>query len=133
VNEGDIVAVRVCTSCERELPLETEFHRDSNGRDGRKSICRQCASARTSQWKRENRERANAGTAAYKRRHKERVNARNAVAVAVMRADLTRQPCEVCGEPETEAHHEDYARRLDVQWLCHEHHRQADAARRMAA
>jgi len=40
---------------------------------------------------------------------------------------LTPQPCEVCGDPETEKHHEDYDFPLDVRWLCHEHHRMVTA------
>lgn len=40
---------------------------------------------------------------------------------------LTKQPCEVCGDPDTEKHHEDYDYALDVRWLCHEHHRMVTA------
>lgn len=36
---------------------------------------------------------------------------------------LERQPCEVCGDPKSEAHHDDYDRPLDVTWLCRAHHR----------
>ncbi len=36
---------------------------------------------------------------------------------------LVRQPCVVCGEPKSEAHHEDYDRQLDVTWLCRAHHK----------
>lgn len=36
---------------------------------------------------------------------------------------LERQPCEVCGDPKSEAHHHDYDRPLDVTWLCRAHHR----------
>jgi ribosomal protein S27AE len=35
---------------------------------------------------------------------------------------LVRQPCEVCGSPKTHAHHDDYARPLEVRWLCALHH-----------
>lgn len=44
---------------------------------------------------------------------------------------LVRQPCEVCGEVEVHAHHEDYSRPADVRWLCSKchswwHHRVTD-------
>jgi hypothetical protein len=41
---------------------------------------------------------------------------------AVKLGALTRQPCEECGRVEVEAHHDDYARPLDVRWLCRWHH-----------
>jgi hypothetical protein len=39
---------------------------------------------------------------------------------------LKRQPCEVCGDPSTDAHHENYAKPLAVRWLCRTHHRRRD-------
>jgi hypothetical protein len=33
-----------------------------------------------------------------------------------------------CGEPRVDAHHDDYARPLDVRWLCRPHHRLTHAA-----
>lgn len=38
------------------------------------------------------------------------------------RGELKRQPCEVCGEVSVVAHHDDYAKPLDVRWLCRSHH-----------
>ena len=43
--------------------------------------------------------------------------------LAVRRGELRRSPCEVCGDVKTDAHHEDYARPVDVRWLCRKHHR----------
>ena len=50
--------------------------------------------------------------------------ARNAVLGLIHRGQLERGPCEVCGEPDAQAHHDDYARPLEVRWLCDSHHRQ---------
>jgi len=37
---------------------------------------------------------------------------------------LVKKPCEICGMEKVHAHHDDYARPLDVRWLCEIHHRQ---------
>lgn len=41
---------------------------------------------------------------------------------AIARGDLTRQPCEVCGAVNVDAHHDDYSKPLEVRWLCRVHH-----------
>lgn len=41
---------------------------------------------------------------------------------AIDKGILVRQPCQVCGEQKVQAHHDDYSKPLDVQWLCVTHH-----------
>lgn len=41
---------------------------------------------------------------------------------ALRRGDLVRCSCEVCGSQNAEAHHDDYAKPLEVRWLCRRHH-----------
>ncbi len=43
---------------------------------------------------------------------------------AIRSGKLTRQPCEKCGNPRSEAHHDDYSKPLAVRWLCFKHHRE---------
>ena len=36
---------------------------------------------------------------------------------------IEKAPCEVCGCEKAEAHHADYERPYDVNWLCRRHHK----------
>ena len=55
----------------------------------------------------------------------ERRRASNLVYTAVLNGVLIKQRCEVCGTKKgIQAHHDDYAKPLDVRWLCRSHHKQ---------
>lgn len=43
---------------------------------------------------------------------------------------LTKQPCLICGDPNSQKHHEDYSKPLDVIWLCPKHHAELHKNRR---
>lgn len=68
----------------------------------------------------------------------EKSRARGAVSHAIRTGRLERRPCEwvlpesegklTCGERTVDGHHDDYARPLDVRWLCRRHHRLTHAA-----
>lgn len=61
-----------------------------------------------------------------KNRDKIKVNARMAVYRSVKKGITIKQPCEKCYSKKVQAHHEDYSKPLEVIWLCHKHHRDAD-------
>lgn len=46
-----------------------------------------------------------------------RANARATAKVYLRRGKLARQPCS-CGSVKVEMHHDDYAKPLEVRWLC---------------
>lgn len=56
------------------------------------------------------------------RRHREKYpekhHARHVLNHAIAAGKVSPQPCAECGEHETEAHHPDYLKPLDVVWLC---------------
>jgi hypothetical protein len=133
-----------CSRCGEEKPVEG-FHRCNHSHDGRKRECRECARERVRIYREKNRERllveqrasyraSREQTLAYQQRyrteHPERKRVRGAVERAVRSGKLQRQPCQVCGVEPAEAHHPNYDRALDVQWLCRSHHRQIHAGSR---
>ena len=56
--------------------------------------------------------------------HPEKNIARSRVGHAIRSGRLVRTPCEICKNPDVEAHHTDYSKPLDVQWLCFKCHRE---------
>ena len=63
--------------------------------------------------------------ARYISRNQNKRNAHNIVSNAIRDKKLFRMPCEVCGIIEgVHAHHDDYAKPLNIRWLCSFHHRQ---------
>ena len=60
--------------------------------------------------------------AEWRDRNPEAYRAHNAVNNAIKVGKLVRQPCSVCGEVRSAAHHEDYSKPFDVIWFCHRHH-----------
>lgn len=54
----------------------------------------------------------------YPKKHSARLMLSN----AVRDGKITRMPCVVCGSPDSEGHHDNYDKPLDVVWLCPKHH-----------
>jgi len=59
----------------------------------------------------------------YRAKYPERRKAEQAVERAIKKGTLIRQPCEVCGDPRAQAHHDDYSKPLIIRWLCDKHHK----------
>lgn len=66
----------------------------------------------------------------WRERNPEKDRARKLTYVAIRNGTLVKEPCFICGEDETEAHHHDYKKPLEVVWLCKKHHQEADKIRR---
>lgn len=59
---------------------------------------------------------------AYIKRNPEKRKAHQAVSNAIRDGKLIRESCEKCGNDDSEAHHDDYSKPLDIRWLCKKHH-----------
>lgn len=68
------------------------------------------------------------GTEVWNRRNPLAARAHSQVTYALARGRIHRGPCEFCGQLKAEAHHEDYAKPLEVNWLCRSCHKFADLA-----
>ncbi len=66
----------------------------------------------------------------YKESNREKVIARTAVMHAKKCGELIQRPCVSCSNPNSEAHHEDYSKPLDVIWLCSACHGRQHSIRR---
>lgn len=62
----------------------------------------------------------------------QKIVARSRVYSAIRTGDVTPQPCARCGASPAHAHHEDYAKPLEVMWLCHIHHAERHLELRLA-
>jgi hypothetical protein len=91
-----ITAEKTCFKCRVTKPI-TEFYVHPQMADGRLNKCKECNKKDVSE------------------------NYR-APSNAIRDGRLIRQPCEVCGALNVEAHHDDYSKPLTVRWLCRRHH-----------
>lgn len=153
--------MKTCRKCGEPKPLD-EFYAHKNMADGRLSKCKCCAKQDAKAYREASieryraydrgrsqlehrrcarseyqqsdrgRERCMAARRAYLERNPEKRAAHIITWNAIRDGVLIRQPCEECGEPRAEAHHDDYSKPLDVRWLCGRHHRQHHAALRAA-
>lgn len=64
-------------------------------------------------------------------KHSEKHKCRKIFESAVKSGQIKRMPCVICGDENSEGHHEDYTKPLDVIFLCRKHHVEADIKRRL--
>ena len=58
----------------------------------------------------------------HREKYPDRASARAAVSQATRKKTIIREPCVVCGASNSQAHHDDYSKPLEVMWLCPAHH-----------
>ena len=142
-------STKKCAECGRELPL-SEFNKNRKNKDGLQGRCRECFSRYNKARYASSREKFKSDIYAYKKANPYNVldsriktclknpthrNANMALNEAVSAGVVeTPEHCSGCGisgkETRLGAHHYDYAKPLDVVWVCAKCHRSLDAARR---
>jgi len=132
------MTVKVCRICGEEKPIE-QFYRNRMTKDGRRGECKVCCNRLKNEWKMANRQRDNEYVKRSRNRNPESVKrsvygwrklhpgvsaAYSKVRRAVKSGELLRpESCPQCGEKTiVDAHHEDYGKPLDVDWMCRKCH-----------
>jgi hypothetical protein len=142
--------VKACFKCQRVKPME-QFYRHAMMADGHLGKCKACTRAdvaahraanlaRRREYDRQRssepqrRELARRIMLAFRARHPERIKAQRKVRYEVKKGRLARPAtCQWCAnDGRVEGHHNDYAKPLDVLWLCKPCHAIADRERRQS-
>ena len=131
--------IRVCSDCSDTKPL-SEYYRHPKGAGGYSSICKVCIKQKMKlrragpdgeKMRAYDRERAKTPeriehvtkiTRFFRAKHPERYKAHTALNNAIRDGKIVKKPCRVCGSNQVHAHHHDYSKPLDVDWLCALHH-----------
>jgi hypothetical protein len=127
---------KICTKCLNKKPL-SGFYLHPETADKHFSSCKECVRKSSAKYSKSEKGReAIKGRCNnpkwrtyYKQWQKKdriknpgRIHAYNTVRLGLGSGKLTKMPCEVCGNLNVEAHHDDYLKPLDVRWLCKKHH-----------
>jgi len=130
---------KICFKCGDDKPL-SEFYKHSGMKDGHLNKCKNCNKIdvannyknKKQQYQVYEKERFKRTERKehilkyqQKRRKKfpEKARAWNAVSNAIRDGRLIRLPCQNCGDERSQAHHTNYSKPLDVEWLCFKCHR----------
>lgn len=123
-----------CPACKRRRP-RSEFYPDPRASSGLNCYCKDCSrqKARAKYYRHYEKNRAkdrirqttpeykaasNKRKMKYRALNPDRIIAHRILNNAIKRGEMVRQSCSTCGKPNAQAHHHDYSKPLDVEWLC---------------
>lgn len=127
--------IKTCRKCGKEKESHL-FYKQPNSKDGRDSRCSECAkenakrarNERIEHYREYDRKRGSRQDKGYPSEYRDRnpnkYRSHNMVNNNIRSGNLVSQPCEICGETKTVAHHDDYLMPLNVRWMCQAHHKQ---------
>lgn len=143
--------MKTCFKCGTPKDIN-DFYRHPGMKDGRLGKCKECCKSENTANRREkidyyqeyDRERGSlphrvearteyqktpeghkkhvAGAIAWGKRNPRKRAAHTLLKNAIRDGKLRRMPCEKCGSPRSQGHHENYDEPLVVVWLCAKHH-----------
>jgi len=128
--------MKQCFKCQEEKPL-SDYYKHKQMGDGHLNKCKQCTKNDATNHRNDNLEKVREYDRArgnrqpkgylkeYRQKYPNKYKAHNMVNNAVRDGKLFPLPCEVCFKThDLHAHHDDYAKPLNVRWLCSAHHSQ---------
>lgn len=71
-------------------------------------------------------------TRKYRKKNPEKQRATRILNYHIQVGNMVKEFCEICGNPKSEAHHDDYSKPLEVRWLCDFHHKELHKKEREA-
>jgi hypothetical protein len=129
--------LKTCFKCKIEKPI-SEFYKHPETSDGYLGKCKSCTKLDAKENRKNNprvreydRERSKFSErkeyvleTQRKRRRKnpEKYIANLKVHRAIISGKMIKLPCSICGNKNSQAHHEDYNKPLNIIWLCQTHH-----------
>ena len=132
--------MKTCAKCGGSKPI-SQFYRNKNNADNLAGKCKECYKKDVQanylnnrqhylEYEKERRQRPERKACRdkfrtrYEGKYPEKFAAKVILNHAVESGKIMKQPCHICGGKRVEAHHEDYTKPLDVEWLCNKHHRE---------
>jgi hypothetical protein len=132
------MTTKVCFKCNVEWPL-IFFYKHKQMKDGHLNKCKKCTKNDTKEnllknidyYKAYDIERNKTPERIaqqtkyarnYRKNNPEAYKAHTYLNNAVRDKRIEKKPCCVCGNVDSQAHHEDYSKPLDVIWVCSQHH-----------
>lgn len=134
---------KTCSRCGEAKPL-SKFSKQLKNKDGRYTYCvacqirrqqaalvakdplaREMRLARRREWLSNRRANGYIAPRKYAASYNASQQAANTkLNIALSKGEVLKESCIVCGSKDSEAHHEDYSKPLDVVWMCRKHHKQ---------
>ncbi len=130
--------MKICPKCKMEKSV-SEFYDDPVKKTGKFARCKSCILKQRKIYRQCNpetlrkyermraklphrRQKSHERGRAWRHGNKEKTSAQNKCQYAIRVGKMVRLPCEVCGDKNSQGHHEDYSKSLEVIWLCPLHH-----------
>ena len=113
---------RVCRTCGQTKNLEHFAMRVDRGKIGVRRVCKDCQNEYFRTLPRRGSHNDKFHTTMWIQKNPQKKRAEGYFEWNVLSGKIQRQPCVICGNTKSHAHHPDYSRRLFVAWLCPKHH-----------